>query len=132
MVVRVSPRIGPLNRFYWESGRDGVLRIMRCQDCGTWLHPAKPLCSSCLSEDVAPQATSGTGTVYSITINHQAWQPGLEVPYAIARVALDGVDGVLLTTNIVGPGALDTQIGDAVRVTFEEQNGIWYPLFERA
>jgi uncharacterized OB-fold protein len=132
MVVRTPPRLGPINRFYWESGRDGVLRLMRCQDCGTWLHPAKPLCSSCLSENVAPQATSGTGTVYSITINHQAWQPGLEVPYAIARVALDGVDGVLLTTNIVGPGALDTQIGDTVRVTFEEQNGIWYPLFERA
>jgi uncharacterized OB-fold protein len=58
--------------------------------------------------------------------------PGLDLPYVIARVALDGVDGVLLTTNIVGDDALGVAIGDPVRVTFEEQDGIWFPLFERA
>jgi len=132
MAARTRPRIGAFNRFYWEAGRDGVLLLMRCQDCRTWLHPARPICSSCLSENVAPEPVSGTGSIYSISINYQAWVPDLETPYAIARVALDGVEGVLLTTNIVGEGALDAAIGDRVRVTFEEQGGIWFPLFELA
>ncbi|EQA98378.1 hypothetical protein L485_17000 [Sphingobium baderi LL03] len=122
----------PLNRFYWEAGREGVLKIMQCRECGTWIHPAAPICPSCLSENVAPQPVEGTGGIYSITVNYQAWAPGLDVPYAIARVALDGVDGVLLTTNIVGDGAVEAAIGDRVQVCFEEQDGIWFPLFTRA
>jgi hypothetical protein len=38
---------------------------------------------------------------------------------------------VLLTTNIVGEGALEAQIDDPVKVVFEEQDGVWFPLFER-
>lgn len=49
--------------------------------------------------------------------------------YTIARVVPDGVEGVLLTTNIVGEGALETAIDDRVTVCFEEQDGIWFPLF---
>ena len=96
-----------------------------------WLHPARPICSSCLSENVALEPTGGNGSIYSITINHQPWVPGMETPYAIARVALDDVEGVLLTTNIVGDGALDAAIDDRVEVTFEEQEGVWFPLFRR-
>lgn len=132
MATRPRPRVTPLNRFYWEAGKEGVLKIMRCQDCATWLHPAQPVCRSCLSENVAPQAVAGTASVYSISVNYQAWAPGLDVPYTIARVALDGVADVLLTTNIVGDGALETAIGDAVKVCFEEQDGIWFPLFTPA
>jgi len=132
MATRPRPIVDPLSRFYWEAGKEGGLKLLRCQDCGTWLHPPRPVCSHCLSENVAPEAVAGTGTVYSLTVNHQAWMPGLDLPYVIARVALDGVDGVLLTTNIVGDDALGVAIGDPVRVTFEEQDGIWFPLFERA
>src|SRR5690606_26259333 len=97
MVSRPMPNVTDVNRFYWTAGSKGVLSIMRCQECRTWLHPVRPICSSCLSENVAPEEVEGTGTVYSVTVNHQPWVPGLEVPYAIARVALDGVEGVLLT-----------------------------------
>ena len=55
----------------------------------------------CLSEDVAPRDVPGTATVDTYTVNHQKWHPGLEVPYVIARVAIDGAPGVFLTTNIV-------------------------------
>ena len=68
----------------------------------------------------------------TMTVNHQAWAPGLEVPFVIARVALDGVPGVYLTTNIVGSPVEDVNFGDKVRVTFEQQDEIFYPLFEKA
>lgn len=132
MVARPRPRISPLNRFFWEAGREGVLKLLRCQDCGAWLHPVRPICNACLSENVEPEPVAGTGTVYSITVNHQAWVPGLPVPYTIARIELDGVEGVLLTSNIVGEGALEAKIGDRVKVCFEEEDGIWFQLFTLA
>lgn len=36
---RMLPRLDDLNRFYWTSGEDGVLRMLRCQDCSFWVHP---------------------------------------------------------------------------------------------
>jgi len=36
-----------------------------------------------------------------------------------------------LTTNIVGSPVDTVDLEDRVRVTFEEQDGIWFPLFEK-
>ena len=77
--------------------------------------------------DTAP----GTGAVETFTINHQAWAPGLEVPFVIARVRLDGVPGVYITSNIVGCAVEDVHFDDPVRVVFEQQDDIFYPLFEK-
>jgi len=132
-MARPLPFLTPVNRFYWEAGQDGVLKIQQCQECSLWINPPQPICRNCLSENVATQTVSGKGTIFSVTVNHQAWQPGLEVPYVIARVKLDEVDDtVLLTTNIVGEGCLEAKIGDPVRVLFEHQDDVWFPLFELA
>lgn len=128
---RPVPRLTEENRFFWTSGADGRLRFMRCNDCETMLHPPYPVCRKCLSENVAPYAVPGTGEIYSLTINYQKWNPALEVPFVIARVAIDGAPGVLLTTNIVGSPVESVQIGDRVRVRFEQQDEIYYPLFEK-
>ena len=130
-VKRPQPRLTDENRFFWTSGADGKLRFMHCKDCGTFIHPPQPICRKCLSENVAPEAVAGTGVVYSYTINHQKWNPALEVPYVIARVAIDGAPGVLLTTNIVGCPVEAVDIGDRVRVVFEQQGSVYYPLFEK-
>jgi uncharacterized protein len=53
------------------------------------------------------------------------------VPYVIARVRLDGVPGVFLTTNIVNCPVDAVQFDDPVRVVFEEADGIFFPLFEK-
>jgi uncharacterized OB-fold protein len=125
---RPLPRLDPDNRFFWTSGADGVLR---CESCAGFIHPPRPICPHCLSETVAPAAMPGTGVIDTYTINHQKWHPAMEVPYVIARVAIDGAPGVFLTTNIVGcdPSAVD--IGDRVTVTFLRQDDVWLPLFER-
>lgn len=105
--------------------------IVRCGDCGLFTHPPRELCRNCQSENVAPQAVPGTGVVDSFTVNHQAWAKDMEVPFVIARVRLDDVPGVYLTTNIVNCPVEAVAIDDRVRVVFEEQEGIWYPLFEK-
>jgi uncharacterized protein len=89
------------------------------------------LCRHCQSENVAPTAVAGTGEIDTFTVNHQPWAKDLEVPYVIARVRLDGVPGVYLTTNVIGCPVDDVQFDDKVRVKFEEHDGIFYPLFEK-
>lgn len=128
---RVLPRLDSENRFFWTSGAEGQLRLLRCQDCAAFIHPPRPVCRHCLSERVAPEAVAGTGLIDTFTINYQEWRPGLEVPYVIARVAIDGAPGVFLTTNIVGCPVEAVAIGDRVRVRFEQQGEVYLPLFEK-
>ena len=128
---RVLPRLDAENRFFWTSGADGRLRLLRCRDCASFIHPPRPVCRKCLSENVAPEVVPGTATIDTFTVNYQAWSPGLEVPYVIARVAIDGAPGVYLTTNIVGCDVDAVQIGDRVRARFEQHGEIYLPLFEK-
>ncbi|PXA82808.1 DNA-binding protein [Nostoc sp. 3335mG] len=130
-VPRPLPRLDSDNRFFWTSGAEGVLRFLRCEACARFIHPPKPICPHCLSEDVAPADVPGTAVIDTYTINHQKWHPAMEVPYVIARVAIDGAPGVFLTTNIVGCDPAEVDIGDRVKVAFEQQDDVWLPLFEK-
>ena len=73
------------NEFFWTSGRDGVLRFLRCAECEVLVHPPVPYCAQC-GGTPEPTAVSGRGTVYSFTVNHQAWD-GTTDPYVISLVA---------------------------------------------
>ena len=128
---RPKPKLDLENRAFWTGGAEGKLLITKCGDCGQYTHPPRIICRHCQSENVAPDAVPGTGTIDTMTVNHQPWAPGLEVPFIIARVALDGAPGVYLTTNIVGSPVDSVTFGDTVRVTFEQQDEIFYPLFEK-
>ncbi|WP_380806337.1 Zn-ribbon domain-containing OB-fold protein [Sphingobium tyrosinilyticum] len=119
------------SRFFWASGADGVLRFLRCDACETFVHPPRPVCPSCLSENVVPSPVPGTGVVESFTINRQKWHPALPVPFVIARVAIDSAPGVILTSNIIDCDPESVDIGDRVEVTFEQAEDVWLPLFRK-
>lgn len=128
---RPRPRLDAQNRAFWTGGADDKLNIVKCGDCKSYTHPPQPLCRHCQSENIVPDAVAGTGVIDSYTVNHQAWLPDLEIPYVIARVRLDGVPGVYLTTNIVNCEPEEVACEDRVHVCFEEQDGIFFPLFEK-
>jgi uncharacterized OB-fold protein len=128
---RPVPHINSENRAFWTGGAEGELRIMHCADCGGYIHPPKPVCRHCLSDQVSPKAVSGLAVVDTFTVNHQPWAPDMAVPFVIARVALDDAPGVILTTNIVNCPVDAVDIGDKVRVVFEQQGSLFYPLFEK-
>lgn len=124
-------RLDKDNRAFWTGGAEGKLNIHKCGDCGDFNHPPREFCRHCQSENVAPFAVSGAGTVDTYTVNHQKWAPDMEVPFVIARVRLDDAPEVFLTTNIVNCPVDSVDIDDRVQVVFEEQDGIWYPVFEK-
>ncbi len=131
---RVLPAVTPENEHFWRGGEAGELRFLRCDDCGTWIHPPQPRCPTCLSKAVAPQAVSGRGRVLTYTVNHQSWYPDLDPPYVVAIVELPEQSGLRLTTNIVGIAPDEVDFDMAVRVVFEEypdpRGNVWLPFFE--
>ena len=125
---RVLPRLDDENRFFWTSGADGVLRILRCNNCQFYIHPPSPICPRCLSRDVAPQTVSGRGRVETFTINYQQWIPGSE-PYVVAWVSIDEQPSVRLSANLIDVEPDDVAVGMEVEVTFEHVEDVYLPLF---
>jgi uncharacterized OB-fold protein len=128
--TRTLPAITPENAAFWRGGESGRLLIARCADCGLYIHPPRPVCRNCLSRNVGPAHISGEGTIATYTVNHQAWRPGMRVPYVVAIVELDEQSGLRLTTNIVNVAPDAVRIGQRVRVVFERQDDVWLPFFE--
>jgi uncharacterized OB-fold protein len=126
------PLLNDDNRDFWTGGRDGELRIVRCNDCGYYIHPPSPRCPRCLGDDVEPSPVSGRGVVYTYTVNRREWSLGLDVPYVIAIVQLDEQPDLRLMTNIVGCSADEVAIDMPVRVEFREQGEAFVPVFRRA
>jgi uncharacterized OB-fold protein len=127
--IRLLPRIDELNRFFWTSGADGILRFQRCGACTKIVHPPGPRCPYCLAPGtLTPAEVSGRATLHSFTVNHQQWFPGAE-PYVVGLVTIDEQDDVRLTTNVVGCDAEEVRIGMALEVTFEQADDVWLPLF---
>jgi uncharacterized OB-fold protein len=124
------PAITPENAFFWRAGESGVLRFMRCQACGHYIHPPLPICPLCKSREVNDEPVSGRGTVLTYTINRQVWERGLESPYVVAIVGVDEQPGLRLTTNIVNCDVDEVYIGMRVRVVFDHCEDVWLPLFE--
>ncbi len=128
---RLLPRLEGEAAFFWTSGSEGVLRLLRCNACGFFIHPPGPVCPRCLSRDVAPHQVSGRGHVETFTVNQQQWVPGAE-PYVIAWVSIDEQPDVRLTTNLLDVEPEDVRVGLPVEVVFEQNDDVWIPLFRPA
>ena len=129
MGSRPLPAIDAENEYYWTAGANGRLLIARCGDCQFWIHPPSPVCRRCHGTNLAPQAVSGRGVVFTYTVNHQRWRPDLEVPFVGASVELIEQAHLRVSTEIIGcpPHAVFT--GMPVEVTFLQIEDVWLPLF---
>lgn len=124
------PAIDGPRGFFWTSGRDGTLRVLRCCQCTRLLHPATDLCPGCGTPDPAPAQVSGRGTIVACTVNRHPFSPEHPPPYVIAIVALSEDPRVRLTTNVVGCAPEAVTVGMAVRVLFTRRHDLWLPQFE--
>ena len=130
-LVRPLPALTPETEFFWTAGADGRLRLLRCTDCYSYVHPPAPVCPRCTSRALQPEPVSGRGTVLTFTINHQEWGL-LDPPYVIAIVELAEDPSVRLTTNLVGIDPEEVRSGMPVQVRFEHVDDVYLPLFEPA
>jgi uncharacterized protein len=75
-MLRLLPRLSDDVAFFWTSGADGVLRFLRCNTCGFFIHPPGPVCPRCLSRDLGIQEVRGRSRVEKVSANHQQGVPG--------------------------------------------------------
>jgi uncharacterized OB-fold protein len=104
---------------FWSGIRDHKLTVQRCVACRSWIHPPLAACSRCRSFELEFEPVSGRGTVYSYTIVHREFTPGILPPYVVALVDLDDAE-VRLVSNIVQVDSADIRIGMPVQVAFHD------------
>lgn len=129
------PVASPLTQFFWDGAARGELWILRCQQCGTYIHPPRPVCRVCLSTELAPEQMSGRATLYTWTVARQAFHPFFagRVPYVYALVEPVEQASLHVVTNIVDCPLEDLQIGMPLEVDCREvAPGLTLPLFRPA
>jgi uncharacterized OB-fold protein len=119
--MRPLPLADELTAEFWDSVRNGHLRVQWCRACSRFNHPPAWLCPGCNSEELVYQEVSGRARVYSFTTVHDAPAPGFRdlVPLLIGVVELVEQPHLLMVTNLVDVDAAAVHLGLEVEVTFE-------------
>jgi hypothetical protein len=111
------------------------LLVNRCQDCGYWIYPERPICPECWSFNVRAEEVSGKGTVYMFTLLHQGPPiPGVDfsTPHPIAGIELPEREGLRYLSTIVNCPNQDIKIGMPVELTWIERAGVPAAAFQPA
>jgi uncharacterized OB-fold protein len=106
------------SRPFFEGTLRGEIMLQRCRACGFWMWPVRVRCIDCFSDDLAWDAASGMGTLYSFTIVHQVVHAGFanDVPYNVAMVDLR--EGVRIVASVTAAAA-DLRIGMPLVAAFD-------------
>jgi len=131
--AKPRPRPTPRTEPFWAGLRDGVVRLQRCDGCGSWVHYPRARCPRCLSDRLAWHEVSGHGSVHTFTVAAAPTAPVFadEAPQLLAVVELD--QGVRVTTTLVDVAPDDVHVGLRVRPVFDRgDDGVTLLRYTRA
>src|SRR4051812_21066912 len=120
-----APALNADSKPFWEAARENRLVIKRCDACARPFFPPRHLCPFCWSDKTSWIESGGVGTVYSYTVMHRPPGPEFAGRGAYVVALVDLAEGPRVMANIVGTGAVDTAVGDRVKVSFEDRPGGW-------
>jgi hypothetical protein len=124
----------PDTQAFWDATKNEQLLYQQCNDCDTVVFTPRAHCTNCGSANLAEKVSSGEGTVYTYSVVRQNRNPAFADlgAYALAYIDLD--EGFRMLSNVVGVAnpLTDIQVGQRVKVKFEQQEEGEYliPLFE--
>lgn len=97
------PRVDDRNRFYWDAIANGRIDLLKCRNCGHFVHFPRPICDHCRSADLAPETISGRGRLYSYCEINQVGHPYFadKVPYVIGVIDIDEEPGIRIPAGLV-------------------------------
>ena len=106
------------SRPYWEGLAQGELRIQHCNACAKAVFYPRSICPHCHADQLSWIVASGTGTIYSYTVAHNAFGPfAADVPFIIAIIEL--AEGARMMSRIVDAPRERVAVGATVSVTFK-------------
>src|SRR5438874_7524274 len=81
---------------FWAAVQEGELKLPKCTVCGRWQWYPDATGTDCPGGELRWEPVPTTGTVHTYTCVRRAFLPGgqNDVPYTVAFVELDGVEGV--------------------------------------
>ena len=106
---------------YWRACAEGRLVIQCCRDCGAHQFYPRLVCAACGSDALRWVEASGFATLKTWTVIRRAVSAAFaaDVPYVVALVELE--EGPTLMTNLVACDYETLEIGQPLRVTFEQR-----------
>lgn len=81
------------------------------------------VCRSCGSRELHLEEVTGPAVVYSVTINHQPWMPGMERPFGIVLAEFPEVPSVRLLGWVAEQHLDRVAIGDTLALEFRTTAG---------
>ncbi|NQT73109.1 MAG: Zn-ribbon domain-containing OB-fold protein [Chloroflexi bacterium] len=117
----MRPYIDLDNQGYWDAVKNHKLVLQYCTKCNRFIHPPRPMCPTCRSQDTMEwKESSGKGILYSYVMftSPKMAYPAYELPYAVVLVELE--EGVRIVTNTHEIEPDEVQIGLPVEVMFED------------
>jgi uncharacterized OB-fold protein len=120
------------NAAHYRGRLDRQLLVNRCEDCGVWHAPPKPVCPQCWSWNVTATPVSGNGVIFMNVFLHQGPPaPGVDysTPYPVVTVELEEQVGLRFTATLADARNDDIRIGQAVRLDWRERSGSPMPVF---
>lgn len=126
------PQITEETRPFWDSCKEGVLKLQRCSDCSEFRFPPSVACPNCSSMSCSWEPVSGRGSIFSFVIFQRLYHKAFAslLPYMVAVVELS--EGPRLVSRLAGVKETDSvKCGAPVKVRFEQlSNDLVLPLFE--
>ena len=128
---RFEPPVTPTSEPFWEATRENRFLLQWCIDCGHAIFYPREVCPRCLGGRLEWRPSSGSGVVYTFTVEYNPQNPNLTPPYTIALIDLD--EGVRMMSNLVGCPPQQIRVGMRVRISWERlSDGRHLPQFEPA
>lgn len=126
---------------FWAGTASGELRVQACGGCGRLRFPPRPMCPHCQSLATRWRPVSGRGAIWSFAVVHPPLLPAYAAlaPYPVVVVALAEDETLRMVGNIVAAADApinsvsprDLAIGQEVRATFAEVEGVHFPRWVR-
>ncbi len=113
------PAASPDTLGWWQAAAEHRLVVQVCDACGRYRHPPSPRCPQCHQEASSFVDHPPHGTIYTFTVVHQAFVPGIELPYIVAVIDLPAVP-IRLVTNLVDTDPSEVRIGLPVDLVWED------------
>lgn len=106
---------------FWTAIESHEIHLPRCTVCGRWQWYPTTTGADCPGGELDWQPVATTGTIHTMTRVERAFLPGGkdDVPFWVAFIELDGVEGVRLVGNLDPTD--DPRIGDRVSAEFRSE-----------
>lgn len=120
-------------REWWAACRRKQLVVQQCAACNAFRHPPAPICHQCHAFEHRWTPVSGRGVVFSYILPHHPAHAALKghPPYNVVLVELPDAPGVRMVGNLLDTPIDQVRIGQEVRVTWEEREGVIFPQWLR-